>query len=150
MGGARSALQGGLLVVMLGTGCASSTVIRSRPTGATVRSSSGAALGKTPYEHSDTQILGHKERFTLELEGHQPAQLSIERNQWDTTRAVGFGIGGFFFTPLLVGLLWAQNYAPEYEVQLQPEGQYNGPTVAPGAVDPAHPGTLPPPVPPPL
>lgn len=149
MKAAAKALGEALLVATIVAGCASSTVIRSNPPGATVRSNTGAVLGKTPYVHSDTRTVDHHERFTVELDGYETAKLVIRRDQWDTTRTVAFGIGGFFFTPLFVGLLWAQNYPPEHDVELQPQGTFGTPGPQPHG-SPAAPTALPPPTPPPL
>lgn len=109
------------LVLVISTGCASSTVIRSHPPGATVRSQTGAVLGKTPYVHSDTQIAGHTERLVVEMAGYEDRQIAVSRDDWNTGRLLGFGIAGLFLWPVWAGLLWAQDYPPEYVVELDPE-----------------------------
>lgn len=111
------------LSALLLTNCVSSTVIRSNPSGARVSSLSGAVLGKTPYVYEDTETIGHRERFRIEQDGYDPAELTIERRNWNQGRTIAFIIPGLFFLPFAVGLLWAQDYEPEYEVELAPAGQ---------------------------
>ncbi|MFL5320032.1 MAG: hypothetical protein ACJ790_10295 [Myxococcaceae bacterium] len=108
-----------VVALVLATGCASSTVLRSYPAGATVKSPSGAILGMTPYSYSDTEMNGHSQTFVIEKEGYEPVAVTVRRDQWNGGRtAISVGAGVFFFWPLF-GLLWAQDYQPEYGVQLQ-------------------------------
>jgi hypothetical protein len=109
------------LCFLLLTGCASSTVIRSHPAGATVRDARGNAIGRTPYHHSDTRMTGHRERFVVELEDHEPQQVVIRRDRLNAGRAVAFGVGGILLWPVWTGLLWMSDYEDEYQVTLQPE-----------------------------
>lgn len=107
-----------VLVLLLSTGCASSTVIRSSPSGATVRSRSGEVLGRTPYEYSDSATVNHTESFTLELEGHAPEYVTIRRDQWSGARTAGGIIGGLFVLPVFATLFWAADYRDSYYVEL--------------------------------
>lgn len=112
-------LTAALLLVVVTTGCTSSTVIRSSPLGATVRSRYGEVLGKTPYEHSDSAINGHTETFTLEKDGYEPETVTIKRDQWNGLRTAGGIVGGFFVPLVWVSLLWATDYKDGYAVDLQ-------------------------------
>jgi hypothetical protein len=112
-------LSSTLLLAVLSTGCASTTVIRSEPLGARVRSRSGETLGKTPYEHTDSAMVNHAESFSIELEGYEPGYVTIKRDQWNGLRTAGSIIGGLFILPVLGGLLWATDYKEVYNVTLQ-------------------------------
>jgi hypothetical protein len=114
-----------VLLVVLSTGCASTTVIRSDPSGATVRSRSGEVLGKTPYEHSDSAMVNHTESFVIDLEGHEPEYVTIKRDQWNGLRTAGGVIGGLLVFPVFATLLWATDYKEAYHVELReaPEEQ---------------------------
>ena len=112
-------LTSALLLTALTTGCASTTVIRSEPLGATIKSRSGEVLGKTPYEHSDSAMLNHTESFVLEKEGYEPGYVTIKRDQWNGARTAGSIVGGLLLFPLFGGLLWATDYKPAYHVQLE-------------------------------
>jgi len=118
-------LTSALLLVVLTTGCASTTVIRSDPSGATVRSRSGEVLGKTPYEHSDSAMVNHSESFVVELEGYETEYVTIKRDQWNGLRTAGGVIGGLFMPPVFAILLWATDYKEAYQVELKetPEQQ---------------------------
>jgi hypothetical protein len=110
-----------LLLVVLSTGCASTAVIRSDPSGATVRSRSGEVLGKTPYEHSDSAMVNHTESFVVEMEGYQPEYVTIRRDQWNGVRTAGGVIGGLLLFPVFATLLWAADYKEAYNVELSEE-----------------------------
>ncbi|WP_375766690.1 PEGA domain-containing protein [Archangium gephyra] len=118
-------LTSALLLVVITTGCASTTVIRSDPSGATVRSRSGEVLGKTPYEHSDSAMVNHSESFVVELEGYETEYVTIKRDQWNGLRTAGGVIGGLFMPPVFAILLWATDYKEAYQVELReaPEQQ---------------------------
>ena len=118
-------MMSALLLVVLTTGCASTTMIRSDPSGATVRSRSGELLGKTPYEHSDSATVNHTESFVLELEGFEPEYVTIKRDQWNGVRTAGGVIGGLIIFPVFATLLWATDYKEAYHVELReaPEQQ---------------------------
>lgn len=124
--------QSAVAITLLATGCASTTVIRSRPDGARV-TRHGAALGITPYTYSDTETVGSEVVLTLDKPGYKPATLRIKREHWNTSRTVLSAVGGLLCLLPFFGLLWAQDYAPEYEVQLEGEGLPSAaPTTPPG------------------
>lgn len=109
-----------LLLVVLSTGCASTTVIRSDPSGARVKSRAGELLGRTPYEYSDSATANHRESFVLELEGYSPEYITIRKDQWDGARTAGGIIGGLIFFPVFATLFWAADYKDGYTVELRP------------------------------
>ncbi|ATB27770.1 PEGA domain-containing protein [Melittangium boletus] len=109
------------LLLVLTTGCASTTVIRSDPSGARVKSRSGELLGRTPYEHSDSATVNHTESFVLELEGYAPEYVTIRRDQWNSVRTAGGIVGGLFVFPVFATLFWAADYKPLYSVELREE-----------------------------
>ncbi|AEI68743.1 hypothetical protein [Corallococcus macrosporus] len=106
------------LVVLLSTGCASSTVIRSSPSGAKVRARSGEVLGRTPYEYSDSATINNTESFTVEMDGYEPEYVTIKRDQWSGARTAGGIIGGLFILPVFATLFWAADYKESYNVEL--------------------------------
>jgi hypothetical protein len=107
----------------------------------------GMVVGTTPYSHTDTDVAGTIKHYELELPGYQPALVSTTRMDWSNPRTVAFIAGGICFTPVLAGLLWAPDYTPIPEVQLEPLSN-----VPPGTPLQGPPPTMPPPpvlVPPP-
>lgn len=100
------------------SGCASTTVLKSNPSGATVKSAAGQVLGTTPYKHEDTNHMMEEQKFTLEMEGYAPKPVTLKRDQWNMGRTVGFGLGGILLFPLWAGILWSQDYQPEYVIEL--------------------------------
>lgn len=107
------------VIAAFSTGCASSTVIRSFPAGATVKSANGTVLGKTPYSYSDTEMNGHSESFVIEKDGFEDSSVTIRRNKLNGGRAaISVGAGLFTFWGF-AGLLWANDYEPEYQVHLE-------------------------------
>jgi hypothetical protein len=107
------------VVATFSTGCASSTVIRSFPAGATVKSRNGAVLGKTPYSYSDTEMNGHTESFVVEKDGFEESSVTIRRDKLNGGRAA-LSVGAGFFTLWgFAGLLWANDYDGEYQVHLE-------------------------------
>ena len=93
-------------------GCASTTVIRSRPEGA-IAYLDNIRLGPTPQKYSDTAILGTTKQLRLEKEGFMPLNTVIRKDQF----AIGPCIGGLF---VLVPFLWVEGYPDAYEFTLEP------------------------------
>lgn len=100
-------------LIVLFSGCASSTLIKSYPTGAKVYIN-GEPVGKTPYLYSDTKILGSITNIDLVKEGYEPLYTSIERNEQVDVGAI---VGGFFFG---VPFLWTLQYNPTHNYELIP------------------------------
>jgi hypothetical protein len=120
-----------LVVSVLAVGCASTTIIRSNPSGALVRLN-GAVVGRTPYTQTDTDaVVSATKSFTLEMPGYQTTTVTATKSDWATIKTVGFCVGGLFFWPVLAGLLWAPDYAQVPEVQLVPDTSVTVPPMVP-------------------
>jgi hypothetical protein len=91
--------------------CSSTTMIESKPPGAKVYLN-GMSVGKTPYRHSDTKIVGSSTSVKLELEGYETLNTSFSR---DEAADVGAIIGGLF---VLVPFLWTMKYEPVHFYEL--------------------------------
>lgn len=124
--------------LVLSTACASSTVIRSEPSGATVYID-GSKSGQTPYIHTDTKTVSSTTRVKLRRQGYEDFEAVIVRNE---EFQLGPCIGGFF---VLVPFLWVMGYKAERTYELTP---LSGAPAAPP--QPSEPYILPPPpLPPP-
>ena len=99
------------------TGCASTTMIQSRPDNAKVYLN-GEYMGTTPYAHRDTRIVSSTTYVTLEKEGYQTFNTSFSR---DEELDVGALIGGIF---VLVPFLWIMKYKPFRTYEMKPEFGY--------------------------
>lgn len=105
---------GFLLGCSLG-GCASSTVIRSVPSGAKVFID-GEIKGETPYSHTDKKISFTTIQVLLKKKGYKEKTVAIQRSDGFS---VGTCIGGVFL--LLIPWLWVMEYDPEYIFELNEE-----------------------------
>lgn len=101
-----------LAAVSLTAACTSSTMIRSRPTGAKVYLN-GAYAGETPYQMSDSKIVGSTTRVRLEHPGYEPLDAWISRNEEVDGLAL---VGGLFF---LIPFLWVMEYQPDHTYELR-------------------------------
>lgn len=102
-----------LLVSFVMIGCSSTTLITSDPPGAKL-SINGMSVGKTPYTHSDTRIVGSTLMIKLEKDGYEPLNTIITR---DERVDVGAIVGGVF---LLFPFLWTMQYNPQHNYELTP------------------------------
>ena len=93
--------------------CASTTVVNSEPSGATVYLN-GEKVGTTPYTHTDTKIVGSTNRVLLKKEGYQDFSTVFSRNE-DVN--IGAIIGGLF---VLVPFLWTMDYKPSHSYEMVP------------------------------
>ncbi len=98
------------------TGCASSTLILSDPSGATLYVND-SRVGRTPYPYRDSRISGSKVRLRLEKEGYEPFKTTLVRNEAVEWSAV---VGAAF--TLFLTLPWALGYEPEHTYVLKPSG----------------------------
>lgn len=90
-----------LSATILITSCASTTLIQSDPPGADVYIDS-QKKGTTPYNYSDTKIVGSLTNIILKKDGYQDFNVTVIRNE----RAdIGAIIGGCF---LLVPFFYGQ------------------------------------------
>ncbi|MGM0934624.1 MAG: PEGA domain-containing protein [Bacteroidota bacterium] len=92
-----------LSTVLLFSSCASSTIIDSSPSNATIYVN-GEKVGNTPYKHKDTKIVGSINQVRLEKEGYKTYNTTFSKNE---EIAVGPLIGGLF---VLVPYLWIMKY----------------------------------------
>jgi PEGA domain-containing protein len=106
--------------------CASTTVIRSNPSGAIVRDIRGQKVGKTPYTYTGTGTINSQETFSLEKPGYEDATVIVKRDQVNGLAVAGWAAGGLLTSWTIVGLglfagiLWSADYAPAYNVELEP------------------------------
>ncbi len=96
--------------------CASTTLIQSYPSGASVYIND-EPVGKTPYSHTDTKIVGSVTALRLELEGHETLYTSFSRNEEVDAGAI---VGGLF---LWAPFLWTMKYKPYHNYELIPFNQ---------------------------
>jgi hypothetical protein len=95
------------------TSCVSSTVIRSKPLGADVYID-GVRVGKTPYQHQDSKIVGSRIDIELKKEGYETLNTYIYKDEEPNVGAI---VGGFFF---LFPFLWTMQYYPSHNYELVP------------------------------
>jgi hypothetical protein len=103
-----------LVAAVMLSSCASSTLITSVPPGAKV-TINGMLKGVTPYKMTDTKIIGATSTIRLELNGYQPKDVMIQKNEQVDVGAV---IGGLFFW---FPFLWTMGYEPMHMYELTPE-----------------------------
>ena len=115
-------------IILAGTvllsSCASTTMIQSTPSGAKVYLNE-ENVGKTPYSHTDTKIVGSTTTVRLEKEGYETKNTSFSRNEQADVGAI---IGGVF---VLVPFLWTMKYKPTHTYELSPILD-NQPTISSG------------------
>jgi hypothetical protein len=110
------------------SGCASTTIIRSDPSGAKVYLD-GESVGRTPYTMTDTKIVGTATHVRLVMDGYEPFYGVIQRNE---VFEPGPCLGGVL---VLFPFLWVMGYKPEHTYELTPLA----PPAAPPAPAPAPP-----------
>lgn len=115
-------LSGAILI----SSCSSSTLISSQPAGAKLYVN-GQYAGVTPYQYSDTKIVGTITDLRLEKDGYEPLRVPLIRNE----RADGGAIVGGFF--LLFPFLWTMKYDPEHTYELRTPGDSGQPMTTPPA-----------------
>jgi hypothetical protein len=105
-------LAGSMLLI---SGCASTTLIQSEPTGAKVYIED-EPVGYTPFPYTDTKIVGSYTYVRLEKEGYQPFITVLSRDEEVDIAPI---IGGFCGCwPLW---LWFMKYKPIHFYELVPE-----------------------------
>ena len=92
-------------------GCASKTIIKSRPLGAEVYIDN-VKKGVTPLHYSDTAIAGSSKSLKLKKEGYRTFESVIRKSEFQ----VGPCIGGVF---VLFPFLWVLGYPEQYEFELE-------------------------------
>ena len=111
-----------LAAAILLSSCASTTMIQSNPSGAKLYLN-GETVGKTPYTHTDTKIVGSTTTVSLKKEGYETLNTSFSR---DEEVDVGAIIGGIF---VLVPFLWTMKYKPTHTYELSPSFDNNQTTI---------------------
>src|SRR5687767_12223236 len=128
-----------LVLCALATGCASTTVIRSSPSGATVRDMRGQRVGKTPFTYSGTGTINSSETFILEKPGFEETAVTVKRDQVNGLAIAGWTAGAlltswtFVGLGLAAGILWSADYPPVYSVDLDPVSAAMQPELGPAA-----------------
>ena len=103
-----------LIVTLLFGSCASTTVLRSDPSGAKVYLNE-EPVGTTPYSHTDTKIVGTRTEVRLEKEGYKPFTTTLVRNEEVNVGAI---IGTIL---VLIPALWIMDYKPVHTFELESE-----------------------------
>jgi hypothetical protein len=101
-----------ILFVAIMSGCSSTTLIQSIPSGAKIYVD-GEPVGKTPYKITDTKITGASTSIKLELDDHEPLLTYLTK---DEEVNVGAIVGGVFF---VIPFLWTMQYKPVHTYELQ-------------------------------
>lgn len=94
-------------------GCVSSTMIETIPNGASLYLN-GESVGKTPYLHRDTKIVGSSTDVRIEMEGYKSFRTTLQRNEEADAGAIVAGV----FT--LIPFLWTMKYKPTHTYELTP------------------------------
>jgi hypothetical protein len=100
-------------VLLILSGCASSTMIKSVPSEADVYIN-GELVGKTPYLYTDTRVSFSPVMIDIVKEGYKPLYTSFRR---DEEFNPGTFVGGFFIWPIW---LWTLDYKPSRTYNLIP------------------------------
>jgi len=97
-------------------------MIHSIPSGAKVYLNN-EPVGTTPYEYTDTKIVGSTNYVKLTKEGYDPLHSSFSRNE---EADVGAIVAGVF---VVIPLLWAMKYKPSRTYELFPETGKDSPKI---------------------
>jgi hypothetical protein len=111
-----------LLPLLLLLSCASTTYIKTFPSGANVYEGD-ALMGATPYMHWDREATGPEnagKSFTLRKPGYADKTITIKKDVLNIPRL-------FFPTPIF-SLPWAYDYREEYFFELEPIGKRSAPS----------------------
>jgi len=113
-------------LVAFSTGCASTTVIKSNPTGAKVFID-GSPVGKTPYTMTDTKTIFSSTSVRLEKPGYEPFSANLPRfEEVDVGPTVGGACLGLTTGIGLIFLLWMGKYKAEHTYDLERRGGGGG------------------------
>ena len=100
-----------IVLAFFAVGCASKTVIKSRPTGAAVYIDN-VRKGVTPLQYSDTAIAGTTKRLTLKKEGYRDLDTVIRKSEFQA----GPCLGGVL---VLFPFIWILGYPHEHEFEIE-------------------------------
>ncbi len=101
-----------LILAILTSGCASTTVLHTTPANADVYIK-GERLGATPYSYSDRKIVGASTLVTFKKEGYEDYNTTIRKNK---KLNVGALISGIFF---IYPLFWLMGYDRTHSYDLE-------------------------------
>jgi hypothetical protein len=93
-------------------GCASTTIIKSKPSGAKVYLD-GEIKGETPYTYTSAGIWGTKKMVVLKKEDYKESVQQIKKDQVNWVTVI---IGALVFYPLL---LWGADFPTEYTFEME-------------------------------
>ena len=102
-----------IAVVVFLSGCASSTMIKSIPSGAKVYIN-GEPVGTTPYLYTDTKVIFSPVNVDIIKEGFKPVYETFRRDEEFNPSTF---IGGIFVWPLW---LWTLDYKSTHTYELVP------------------------------
>lgn len=102
-----------LLMSILFSSCASTTIIDSIPSNADLYLN-GKHVGQTPYKHKDARIVGSSNSVRLDKEDYSIYKTSFSK---DEKIAIGPLIGGVF---VLFPFLWVMKYEKGHLYELIP------------------------------
>lgn len=111
-----------LLPLLLLLSCASTTYIKSLPSGANVYEGD-ALMGVTPYMYWDREATGPEnagKTFTLRKHGYADKKITIHKDVLNIPR--------LFFPAPIFSLPWAYDYKEEYFFDLEPVDQRKAPS----------------------
>ena len=100
-----------LIIAILVSGCASSTLLQTTPTNAYVHVK-GQIIGTTPYTYSDRKMAGASTLITLKKEGYEDYYTTLRRDEKFNPIAL---VGIFFVWPLL----WVIGYDKVHSYELE-------------------------------
>jgi hypothetical protein len=82
----------------------------------------------TPYQYSDTKIVGTTTDLRLEKDGFEPVRVPLVRNERADAGAI---VGGVF---LLFPFLWTMKYGPEHTYELRAASSNGQPVTTPSTL----------------
>jgi uncharacterized protein YceK len=100
-----------LIIVILLSGCASTTLFTTSPIGATVYVE-GEKMGTTPYKYSDTKIAFSSTPITFKKNGYKDLNIILKRSEQPALAAI---LGGLL---VYVPLLWVTEYKKSHFYEL--------------------------------
>ena len=95
------------------SGCASTTVFQTSPSGAKLYIND-ELVGNTPYTYSDTKIVVTTTIVRIKADGYEDFNYVLKRNEEANVGAI---IGGIF---VLFPFLWVMDYKPIHSFELVP------------------------------
>lgn len=102
------------LIIMVLSGCASTTAFKSEPMGADVYIDN-VKIGKTPCEYSDSAIMGSSKPVRISKEGYKPLDSVIRKEKPQIGPIIGTCL-------VVVPVFWMLGYQDEYYYTLEKIG----------------------------